>query len=202
MIKTGILGGTYNPVHNGHIDLATQAIKRADLDEVWLVPSNVPPHRNDTSVSALHRFNMCKLATENYSQISISDVEFKKDDISYAYITVRDLNNIYSNREFYYIIGVDAALLLDTWKHPDEFIKNTNLLIFSRPGYAVDRVRSYVESSFLVDYKDKISIVSAKTRDISSTQIRERLSNGLAVNDLISDAVIKYIKKNNLYIED
>ena len=119
--KIAMFGGSFNPIHNAHINLATAFIKKLKLDKLLLIPTAEPPHKSDSEmVSAEHRLNMCRLASEDIKKIEVSDIEIKREGKSYTVDTLKQLREMYPESELYLITGADMFMTLDEWKNPEE----------------------------------------------------------------------------------
>ena len=203
--KTGILGGTFDPIHNGHIQMALTAAKEYGLDEVWLMPNGSPPHKNDRLITAKpsERLAMTQLAIEDCRQemgekcpLVLCDYEIKRRRTSYSYETMEHFNDLYPDREFYFIIGADSLMDLTLWMEPERLVKTCILLAAVRSGKdesALDeKIREY--SSVLPDCD--IRLLHMPQIDVSATEIRQRLKENLPVDHLIPASVNAYIKKH------
>ena len=182
MIKTGIFGGSFNPIHNGHISLARQLRKKAGLDEVWLMVS--PQNPLKASADLLDdeiRMQMARLAVEGEEGIIASDYEMHLPKPSYTWNTLQALNKDYPDREFVLMIGGDNWQLFDKWYHADDIRKNYQIIVYPRRGFEGG-----------IDGLDLI--------DISSTEIRERIKAGKGIRRLVPKAVAEYITINKLYV--
>ena len=181
MIKTGIFGGSFNPIHNGHISLAKQLREKAGLDEVWLMVS--PQNPLKASADLLDdkiRMEMVRLAVEGEEGIIASDYEMHLPKPSYTWNTLQALSKDYPDREFVLMIGGDNWQLFDKWYHADDIRQNYQMIVYPRRGF-----EGGIEGLDLID--------------ISSTEIRERIKAGKGINRLVPKAVAEYINKNKLY---
>ena len=185
MKKTGLFGGTFDPVHKAHIAIAEKALEVLALDKVIFVVAGEPPHKSgDYRTGALHRLKMVESATANNSKFEVSDYEISKQGKSYSYQTAAHFKKKYPDSEFFFIIGDDAYCELPTWKCPEKLRTLVKFAVFPRVGCKV------------TGNCIKIGIEPIK---ISSTQIRELLLNGKDASDLLPESVTTYIKENNLY---
>lgn len=192
MNSVGIYGGTFNPIHSGHIKTAEEVLQLRKLDKIIYIPCFISPHKkNFKSVSAEHRFKMVQLAIKNNKNFSISDIEIQKEKVSYTYETILELKKQYENIEL--IIGYDNMLSFNKWKYPDLILQNAKVIVLRR----MESISTKIEHNF-----DK-SMIFLKTSyyQISSTDIRERLNKGLPINNLVPKSVMKYIYNLNLYKE-
>ena len=182
MIRTGIFGGSFNPIHKGHISLARQLRQKAGLDEVWLMVS--PQNPLKASADLLDdeiRMQMARLAVEGEEGIIASDYEIHLPKPSYTWNTLQALNKDYPDREFVLMIGGDNWQLFDKWYHADDIRKNYQIIVYPRRGFEGG-----------IDGLDLI--------DISSTNIRERIKAGKGIKRLVPKAVADYITINKLYV--
>lgn len=187
-MKIGILGGTFNPIHLGHLILAEEVADQLKLDKVIFVPAYLPPHKDDTEIiSAQHRFKMIKLAIRDNRRLAVSDTEIKRKGLSYTIDTILEFKKIYPHYELYFIIGSDLLNYLDSWKDLDEILKLVNFVVATRPGYPLEKLPLSV-------YKLQIRAI-----DISGYQIRQAIKNNLSFRYLVPQEVYCYIIKHQLY---
>jgi len=190
--KLGVLGGTFDPIHMGHLVLAEQAREQFQLEQVIFIPSASPPHKTEQELSlAIHRFEMTKLSLEGNRYFSVSDIELKRKGLSYTVETLRELKGLYKDSEIYFLTGSDVLDEITTWRDPEEIYKLAKIVIAVRPGFnKFDPEDHFAQKSIIA----KITGV-----DISSTQIREKVRNGESIKYLVPSKVEEYIKKKNLY---
>jgi nicotinate-nucleotide adenylyltransferase len=201
MIKRyGILGGTFDPIHLGHIELARQVKTQIKLDKIILVPNSTPPHRGSPSADSVTRLQMCQLATEDLDFIEVSDTEIMRPNKSYAIDTILELKKEYPNIHFFYIIGVDAALEILTWNSPQKILQECDLVISTRPEYSMTKFKDLIKNSFLKNFSTKISILELLTPKISATKIRENIINNIDIFSELNSSVHKYIKDKGIYL--
>ena len=186
MKKIGLLGGTFDPPHIGHLTMAEEAYERLNLDEVWFVPSAEPPHKDRARVSATDRLRMLKVAIDPIDYFRINTIELVRKGKSYTYDTITALKDMYPNAEFYFIIGADMVEYLPHWYKIDQLINSVQFVGVKRPDYKLD-------TPYPVILLDTLSL------DISSTMIRERLESNRSVRYLIPDQVLSLIKEKGLY---
>ena len=182
-MKIGILGGTFDPVHNGHIYLAKKACAKLRLDKIVFIPSYLPPHKKGVKVTpARHRFNMLKLAIHGNKKFKISDMEIRRKGRSYSVETLRRLRKKYGKKaELFFIAGSDSLKELNKWKNLEEILSLCKFVIVARPGFRVKKA----PGSFI--------LLRINAKDISATDIRKRIKSGKSVRHLISRAVMRYI---------
>lgn len=187
MNKIAIFGGSFDPVHNGHIRIAAQALSRLNLNKVIFVPAYIQPFKLDAKqASSTDRYNMLNLATKDEPLFEVSDYEICNKGISYSYQTAEHFKSIYINSKLYFIIGDDAYADIDSWKEADRLKKAVDFIVFPRLGNILVRDAIYIDIP-----PDKIS----------STNIRELLKSGKDVSNLMPEGVLQYIKTHNLYKE-
>lgn len=190
MEKIGIFGGTFDPIHFGHLITAQTLLEKRKLDKIIFVPSYISPHKLNYDYSAPeHRFNMTKLAISLNPKFEISDFEIDRDEISYSYNTVLQFSKLYENIEL--IIGFDNLVTFDTWHKPDEILELAELVVLKRTfDREIKNPNKYFADAQFVD---------TPTIEISATEIRNRVSNNLPIDFFVPQSVSEYIKENNLY---
>ena len=197
MKKIAVMGGTFDPVHYGHLVTAEEAYHHFELDKVIFVPSGMPPHKRDGEVScALDRYNMTVMATEDNPHFEVSSCEVDKDEFSYTVDTIRYFNDLYHGDKLYFVVGTDALLEMHTWRRPYEILDMCELIVATRPGYEL----SAFDSEFLNHFSNKINVFEIPALDISSTDIRERIRGSRPVKYLLPDRVADYIRSRGLYL--
>ena len=200
MRKIGILGGSFDPVHNGHIGLARDAKDQLGLDEVLMIPAKLQPFKLDKKmVSGEQRLEMIRLAVENMPGITACDYELRQEEISYTYKTLKAITEMEGpETEVYFLTGTDSLLQIHRWKNADELLHNYNFVVGSRPGYKDDELRECIER-LKRDYNTNVTKVDNHQLNISSTEIRERLESGQGLSGLVPEVVERYIIKHGLY---
>jgi len=200
MAKTGIYGGSFDPVHLGHIKVAESAMQALSLDRVIFIPSGTPPHKmNKTLASAKDRFNMVKKAIEGYDSFFVSDIEINREKPCYSYETFGELKEMYPDDELYFIIGSDSLLSLHSWKNPDILSKLCTFIVVNREDESnIDEVKK--EQARLNEvFGTKSVLVDIEKIDISSTGVRNAVREGALTDKMVSPSVIEYIKEHKLY---
>ncbi|NRF95070.1 nicotinate-nucleotide adenylyltransferase [Paenibacillus frigoriresistens] len=190
----GIMGGTFDPIHSGHLIAAERARVEADLAEVWLMPANVPPHKpNAPKATPDQRWEMVCLAAEGNPFFRPVDIEISKGGVSYSIDTIELLCKEYPGTEFAYIIGADMVQYLPQWHRIDDIVRHIRFIGLARPGYELDM------SHMPINIRNRVTIVPMPLVEISSTAIRkERQRNG-SVRYLVPDSVNSYMEVNRLY---
>lgn len=197
MKKIGIMGGTFDPVHLGHLFVANEVLNIYKLDEIIFVPSGNPPHKTGRT-SSYHRFLMTNLATLSNEKFTVSDIEIKKSGKSYSLDTMIEFHNLYKDTEFYFITGYDAVIDLPKWHEPSKLLKLCKFIAVSRPGIIKEEVDLKIEK-IKKELNGHIELMQVPMLQISSTDIRERFKNGKSSKYLLPESVEQYIMKNNLY---
>ena len=204
-VRYGILGGTFDPPHIGHLALAQEAFARLQLDRVWFVPAATPPHKRGQPISdAAHRRAMVELAIAGDERFGLDTVDLDRSGPSYTVETVRRLRQRWGDEAWIgFIVGWDMLLSLPTWHEPVNTLATLDALIATRrPGYSEpdDDEHSLAElERSLPSIRAKLRMLSAPQLDISASELRERVAQGLPVRYLTPDAVCAYISSHGLY---
>lgn len=200
MIKIGIIGGTFDPIHYGHLILAEQARDGAGLDQVIFIPAKLSPYKvNREVVSQQHRYNMVNIAIKDQKQFSISDIELKGPAISYTIHTLEACQNIYGkDAEINFICGTDSFLGMEGWLEAKAIFESFPLIVGSRPRYK-DKLRDILIERLNNCYGTRIQKIHMPKIDISSTDIKKRIQAGRSIKYLVPLQVEEYIYKNQLY---
>ena len=187
--------GTFNPPHNGHLQVAKFVLQTCNFDRIIFIPAAKPPHKTLNENEALHMLNMTKLLVKDYPCLYVSDIEFQRKTLSYTYITIQELYKKENLTEKpYFIIGDDAFLKIESWYHSSELKDLINFIVLPRDNdYDEKKYKELKEKGY--NYKR----LNMPEIDISSTQIRELCQKRLPLNNLTSKEVEKYIYEHNLY---
>jgi len=201
--KIGIMGGTFNPIHHGHLVTAQEALSQFGLDRVIFIPTGDPPHKvEDRLASAEDRYIMAVIATSSNSSFFVSRIEIEREGKSYTIDTVRLLKKIYGHdSQLFFITGADAILEILTWKDTDEIVSLCKFIAATRPGYnlaRLDELRKRLFRSKIVTDK-RIFVMEIPALSISSTDIRNRLRDNRPIDYLVPEGVSNYILKHGLY---
>lgn len=189
--KIGIFGGTFDPVHTGHLIISEKAREQFNLEKIIFIPSGISPHKKKVYASAYHRFNMVKIAIEDNPFFEISDIEIKKDEPSYTYLTIKRLKKLYPGYSIFFIIGEDSLFDLPGWYKADELIKETVFLVAKRR----ENFNYKVDKKFPVNFE----IINSPIIGISSTFIRTCIKEGKSIKYLLPEKVRDYIEKEKIY---
>ncbi|HJU43573.1 MAG TPA: nicotinate-nucleotide adenylyltransferase [Vicinamibacterales bacterium] len=197
----GVLGGTFDPIHNGHLAAADAAQRELQLDAVTLVPSRIPPHRDDpVGASAEHRYAMAALAAVERPGWTVSRTELEREGPSFTYDTLVELQK--TGSQLFFILGADAFAEIATWSRYPAVLDLANFVVVSRPGVTLNSLRERVPSAFSrrPSAKTRVILVEAHTPDVSSTEIRRRIRAGERLTALVPDSVASYIHQHRLYV--
>lgn len=192
MSRVGIFGGTFDPIHHGHLITAQSVKEIRQLDKIIFMPAYISPHKQHAKASsAQHRLNMLKIALDEIPFFECSDYEIKQQTISYTIDTLREFKKYFDEIDL--IIGYDNIFQLHTWKEPDEILKLSNIIVLRRKSsYPIDYLDKYVEAAIFVQ---------TRAIEISATDIRNRVHSNLPIHYLVPKNVEDYIYQNNLYKE-
>lgn len=199
MSKIGVFGGTFNPVHNGHILLAQYCKCELGLDKVILIPTYSPPHKASVDLAnETDRINMCRIACENFEGFEVSDIEIMRKGKSYSYQTLTSLKEIYFNDELFFIMGADMFLSLDKWKNPEIIFQKASIIAVPRDASDNYELEDYYKN-VIAPMGAKAYILPNSVMQVSSSYIRKNIENYNTVKDLIDSKVYDYIASNKLY---
>ena len=205
MKRVGILGGTFDPIHLGHLLLARAAYNELSLDKVLIMPSNNPPHKRNNSISSNEdRLNMVKAAIRDIPYFEASDFEMQRDGITYTSDTLKLLNETYPDTRFFFIVGGDSIIHFESWHEPCTILKECALIAAGRDGYSKEEIQKQIE--FLRDkysgegFTPEIYYLETPSFNISSHEIRNYVSFGMSVDGFMPEEVTEYIKDKGLYL--
>ena len=193
----GILGGTFNPIHRGHLRMASSVQHVLALKKVIFIPSAHPPHKRESKLpSPQDRYKMVKLAIMDNSCFSISDIELKRKGKSWTIDTVRIIKKLYPESQIYFIIGADTVPEIPTWKDYKKLLKICRFVLVNRPG---SRTPMKSGSGQTADYTKDFIKVKIRGVNVSSTEIRKKIKDGVEIKALVPIKVEKYIMEKGLY---
>lgn len=193
MRKVGIMGGAFDPIHLGHLLAAEAAREQYALDEVWFMPSHIPPHKSKSGVSGQERLEMVAAAVRSHPDFRTLDIELKRGGVSYTIDTIRELKQLHPDLEFYFIIGADMVNYLPKWEGIEELATMLRFIGLQRPG-------SFLELDLLPSFiQDAVLLADMPLVDISSSLIRKRRASGHSVRYMVTEEVYEYIVRSDLY---
>ena len=203
MVRIGIIGGTFDPVHNGHIRLAKDAVAQAGLDDVWFMPAKLQPFKLGIPVTAAeHRIAMLDLATEDDETLDVSTLEMEMEGVSYTYRTLREVRKAFEDNgeevKVYFIVGTDTFVKLDFWTNAEALLTENAFLVGDRPRYEGDGAEAK-KKEYEERFGTEVIFLDNEKIDISSTKLREMICRDEDVSAYLPDNVIEYIEKYRLY---
>jgi nicotinate-nucleotide adenylyltransferase len=196
MSRVGLLGGTFDPFHNGHLAAAKAAMECARLDRVVFIPSAQPPHRHPPIASPQQRLEMCSLAIQGEAKFEVSKIELDRGGPSYTVDTLRELGRLQPGDQRFLILGWDAARLFSTWHEPAKVREMTSIVVVARPGSGAPREEDLVPVG--LDGRD-VTLCLRPTPDISASEIRRAVVAGQLITGKVPAAVERYIASHRLY---
>lgn len=199
MKKIGIMGGTFDPIHLGHLLIAENAYEAFELDEILFIPSGIPYMKKGVS-DVIDRVNMTKIAIEDNPHFMLSTIEADKASNSYTYETLKELRRQNPENIYYYIVGADSLVNMCYWKEPSSIFEDAVILVANRIGNESTELLKKIEE-YKVNFNADIKILPIKQVDISSTDIREKLRKGKSIRYLVPDNVIEYINEHKMFME-
>jgi nicotinate-nucleotide adenylyltransferase len=201
-MKIGVLGGTFDPIHNGHLGIAASACRELGLEQVLFVPARDPWLKENRAIApSRHRVEMAKLAISADARYNISYVDLEREGQSYTVDTLSDLRrDLGASADLYFILGMDAMEGLSGWREPGRIVGMCHLVVAKRP--CVDMIDLKALEAGLPGVSEKIIVIDNELYDINSTDIRRRIADGRSISSLVPDAVARYIRDNGLYIKE
>ena len=200
-MKIGIFGGSFDPVHIGHLIIAEHVLETFGLDQLLFVPAAQSPHKlNPPAATPKQRIEMLKLAIGGHSQFDVSPIEIDRGEISYTIDTLDGLSDIYPGHQMFLVLGADAIAKFDRWRQPEKILESCQLIVCHRGGYgspdfsALERVANETQLKMI-----KQHVADCPMIEISSSDIRNRISEARSIRFLTPRAVEKYIQTNNIY---
>lgn len=207
--RIGLLGGTFDPVHKGHLQIADKAAQYLNLDTVLFIPAAVPPHKPDLAVTSYsHRVRMIELALEDMAGMEISTIEQSLPTPSYTIDTLKAIKQSGKQEELFYIVGLDAFLEIDTWKSYATLLKIVNFIVLSRSGYHHTPLERFLQNhGYLKEKKGwcngtsgkRIFFLVKEIMDVSSSMIRSLIQSNEDIHPFLPGSVAQYIEENGLY---
>ncbi|MBQ9342194.1 MAG: nicotinate-nucleotide adenylyltransferase [Lachnospiraceae bacterium] len=200
-MRIGILGGTFNPIHLGHLLIAENAFEQFKLDRVNIMPAHISPFKIDTKVlDKEHRKKIIELSIADNPHFVMDPREIDSDSISYTYLTLSDMKANNPEDELFFILGADSLKTIKNWRNPQIIFDNATVLAAVRDNDDIDDLQCYADELKAL-FNGNVGFIKTPTYDVSSTDIRRRIASGESVRYMICDAAIEYITDNNLYKE-
>ncbi len=212
-MRIGLLGGTFNPIHFGHLYIAEEVQNSCNLEQVWFIPTCKPPHKQlATEVSFAHRLAMVEAALADYPLFCSNDIEGRRGGTSYSVDTLQQLSETYPQHEYFFIMGLDSFQEIALWKDYPRLFEFAHIVVAARPGFVgslQELLPVAIADRFCYDSDSKnlrfdsgfsLLTVAHTCRDISSTEIRQKLSMNRDVGGLVPLPVLKYIRAHQLYL--
>ncbi|MEW6729746.1 MAG: nicotinate-nucleotide adenylyltransferase [Acidobacteriota bacterium] len=210
-MRIGILGGTFDPIHNGHLEMACRVKSFCDCDRLLILPAYSPPHKTKESItSSYHRYAMAVMATNSLADIEVSRLELEAPARPYTVQTIAQLKELHRNAELFFIMGADSFRELESWREYRRLLASCHIVVVSRPGYEIDVAER--RTSLQADIRDlrgmhmqgetdepTILLTNLLAADISATAIRAAVQRGMAIDQWVAKPVAQYIAKYRLY---
>lgn len=194
--RIGILGGTFDPIHNGHLWFAESVREKFLLDKILFIPNKIPPHRDMPFATEIERYEMLLLATVDVPYFEVLDIEIKRQGKSFVVDTLEEVKKIYEGKELFLLLGMDAFSKFLSWKNPEKIIGLSNLIVGNRGEKIIDRDLE----EFIEKHKNRIFFYDFHYLPISAQEIREKIQRGESIKYLVPPLVEKYIYKKELYL--
>ncbi len=198
--RIGIMGGTFNPVHMVHLILAENAYRTWQLDEIMMLPNGDPPHKTDIKITpAADRLAMLKLAVKDIPYFRVSEMEVNRQGYSYSSVTLEELKKNHPDTDYYFIMGADSVFQIETWHDPATVMADCIILAATRDHTPAEKLRAQID--YLKEkYKADIRLLDIPDLELSSSEIRKRVSGHQPIRFMVPDAVLEYIEDHQLYL--
>lgn len=202
-MKIGILGGTFDPIHNGHLSLGRYAKEVFELDQIWIMPNGNPPHKKNESIESntKHRVEMVRLAIAGEEGFCLQLYEVERKEVNYSYLTMEYFVSRYPNHDFYFIIGADSLFKIEKWKCPERLFKTCTILAANRDGRKQTEMEQQIEY-VNQKYDADVRLLNMPMIDVSSTEIREDIKQQGLIRDFVPALVYEYIIENQLFKDE
>lgn len=200
-MKIGIMGGTFDPIHNGHLMLGHVAYEAFSLDQIWFMPNGNPPHKKSETIksTAEDRMKMTSLAIAPFPEFVLQPYEALRAEVSCSYQTMEHFSKIYPEDEFYFIIGADSLMAIETWVHPERIFPTCTILATYRNEVKTKEEMNRQIQYLSEKYHAKICLMETPLMPVSSHELRASLQSGDSVSEYMPAAVCSYIKQHHLY---
>ncbi|MCI5621420.1 MAG: nicotinate-nucleotide adenylyltransferase [Lachnospiraceae bacterium] len=197
--RIGIMGGTFDPIHVGHLLIAENALEQYGLDQILFIPTGHSPHKDDREIErSAHRLEMIRLSVKDNPAFFFSTIEINSPEVSYTYLTLQQLQKHYPDWELYFIMGGDSLNYLEQWVQPEQICSIATILVAVRDGFDRDAIAEKID--FLRQkFSARIYPIDSPNVAISSSEIRQRVERKSSIRYLVTSEVEEYIDRNNLY---
>ncbi len=201
-MKIGIMGGTFDPIHNGHLMLGRSALEAFELDKVWYMPNGNPPHKDISLIKTdvKDRVEMVRLAISPYREFRLETYEAKRQEVSYSYSTMEYMKGIYPEDDFYFIIGADSLFMIDQWVHPERIFPTCTILAAYRDEINTRQAMEAKIHELKENYHARIRLLVTPLINVSSHELRRDVREGRSIKGQVPAAVNAYILENHLYV--
>lgn len=202
-MKIGIMGGTFDPIHKGHLMLGEYAYNQYGLDKIWFMPNGTPPHKDNAKIGSKpsDRMNMVRLAIEGREYFELQPYEILNKDTNYSYKTMERFREIYAQDEFYFIVGADSLFAIEKWVKPERLLKTCVMLAAYRDDKSTEEMKAQI-AYLNQKYQADIRLLNTPNVDISSSEIRSKLQDEESILELVPEVVYQYIIENHLYKDE
>lgn len=199
--RIGVFGGSFDPVHTGHLTVAQDAVEQLELDRLIFVPAAVPPHKQDKRLaSGQQRLEMLRLATEGSLSFEVSDMELRRGGVSYTFDTMMQIQAGYPGAELFFIVGLDSLTILHSWKNVEQLFRLCTIVPFARGGEDPEKIAAQIQLPGALKTALLKRIIRIHEVEISASEIRMRLAEGLSIRYLVPLEVEMYIAEHGLYV--
>lgn len=214
--KIGLFGGTFDPIHRGHVKAAEDVQRSFSFDRILFIPSYIPPHKEYEDVaSAEHRLKMVELALSSHDRFFPSSIEIDARGKSYSIVTLNRIREMFSQTEAFFLLGIDAFLDIETWKDYEDVLEQCSFVVMSRPGFRLEDAKKVLPDRYnqrIVEVSGtlreeserksvhRIYLLSITPLDISSSEVRDRVGKGQSIEGMVPESVANYIKEKRLYL--
>ena len=199
--RIGVFGGSFDPVHMGHLTIAQDAVEQLELDRLIFVPAAVPPHKQDAKLAdSRHRLEMLRLATEANLRFEVSDMELQRGGVSYTFDTMMQIQAEHPGAELFFIVGLDSLTILHSWRNVDKLLELCTIVPFARGGEDPVRVAEKIQLSSPLKQELLARLIRIHEIEISASEVRMRLAEGLSIRYLVPPEVEMYIAEHGLYV--
>jgi nicotinate-nucleotide adenylyltransferase len=198
--RIGVFGGSFDPVHMGHLTIAQDAVEQLELDRLIFVPAAIPPHKQGQALAdGQQRLEMLRLATEGNLSFEVSDMELRRGGVSYTFDTMRQIQFEHPGAELFFIVGLDSLTILHSWMNVEQLLEMCTIVPFARGGEDIEKVAAQIQLSNVWKTRLLERLIRIHEVEISASEIRMRLAEGLSIRYLVPPEVEMYIAEHGLY---